>query len=106
MGEYGWRSLFWIGGIAPIVIASILPSRSRSRSRFLAFVPAAPQRAGWLLKKLRSDLVIDSDTEFVISGEEKLSAFFDAGVAHRPARGTYALLLDFEFYRRDESLFP
>jgi AAHS family 4-hydroxybenzoate transporter-like MFS transporter len=75
MGEYGWRSLFWIGGIAPIVIASILAITLPESIKFLALRPRRRNELVTLLKKLRSDLVIDSDTEFVISGEENRSRF-------------------------------
>ena len=75
MGEYGWRILFWIGGIAPIVIASILAITLPESIKFLALRPRRRNELVTLLKTLRSDLVIDSDTEFVISGEENRSRF-------------------------------
>jgi AAHS family 4-hydroxybenzoate transporter-like MFS transporter len=75
MGEYGWRSLFWIGGIAPIVIASILAITLPESIKFLALRPRRRNELVALLKGLRSDLVIDPDTEFVISGEENRSRF-------------------------------
>ncbi|MGA9322109.1 MAG: MFS transporter [Xanthobacteraceae bacterium] len=75
MGEYGWRSLFWIGGIAPIVIASILAIALPESIKFLALRPRRRNELIALLKRLRSDLVIDPDTEFVISGEQNRSRF-------------------------------
>ena len=75
MGEYGWRSLFWIGGIAPIVIASILAIALPELIKFLALRPRRRNELIALLKRLRSDLVIDPDTEFVISGEQNRSRF-------------------------------
>jgi MFS transporter, AAHS family, 4-hydroxybenzoate transporter len=75
MGEYGWRSLFWIGGIAPIVIASILAITLPESIKFLALHPRRRNELIALLKRLRSDLVIDPDTEFVISGEENVRVF-------------------------------
>src|SRR6202050_117883 len=75
MAEHGWRILFWIGGIAPIVIASILAITLPESIKFLALRPRRRNELVTLLKKLRSDLVIDSDTEFVISEEENRSRF-------------------------------
>jgi AAHS family 4-hydroxybenzoate transporter-like MFS transporter len=75
MAEHGWRILFWIGGIAPIVIASILAITLPESIKFLALRPRRRNELVTLLKTLRSDLVIDSDTEFVISGEENRSRF-------------------------------
>jgi MFS transporter, AAHS family, 4-hydroxybenzoate transporter len=75
MAEHGWRILFWIGGIAPIVIASILAITLPESIKFLALRPRRRNELVTLLKKLRSNLVTDSDTEFVISGEENLSRF-------------------------------
>ena len=75
MAEHGWRILFWIGGIAPIVIASILAITLPESIKFLALRPRRRNELVTLLKTLRSDLVIDSDTEFVIRGEENRSRF-------------------------------
>jgi AAHS family 4-hydroxybenzoate transporter-like MFS transporter len=75
MAEHGWRSLFWIGGIAPIVIATILAIALPESIKFLALRPRRRNELVTLLKRLRADLVIDSDTEFVISGEENRSRF-------------------------------
>jgi MFS transporter, AAHS family, 4-hydroxybenzoate transporter len=75
MGEYGWRILFWIGGIAPIVIASILAIALPESIKFLALRPQRRNELVALLGRLRSGLVIGPDTEFVISGEDNRSRF-------------------------------
>ena len=62
-------------GIAPIVIASILAITLPESIKFLALHPRRRNELIALLKRLRSDLVIDPDTEFVISGEENRSRF-------------------------------
>jgi MFS transporter, AAHS family, 4-hydroxybenzoate transporter len=75
VGEYGWRILFWIGGIAPLVIATILALALPESIKFLALRPCRRSELVVLLKRLRSDLVIEPDTQFVISGEENRSRF-------------------------------
>jgi AAHS family 4-hydroxybenzoate transporter-like MFS transporter len=75
MGEYGWRILFWIGGVAPLVIATILALALPESIKFLALRPQRRDELVALLKRLRPDLVVGSDTQFVISGEENRSRF-------------------------------
>jgi AAHS family 4-hydroxybenzoate transporter-like MFS transporter len=75
MGEYGWRSLFWIGGIAPIVFATILAITLPESIKFLALRPARRNELVALLKALRPDLAVGPDTALVISGEENRSRF-------------------------------
>jgi AAHS family 4-hydroxybenzoate transporter-like MFS transporter len=65
--QYGWQVMFWIGGLAPLVVAAglhlelpesvkYLGSRSDRRVEFLATV-----------RRLRSDLFIADDARFVIA---------------------------------------
>jgi MFS transporter, AAHS family, 4-hydroxybenzoate transporter len=75
MGEYGWRILFWIGGAAPLVIATILALALPESIKFLALRPRRRGELVALLNRLRSDLVIEPDTQFIISGEENRSRF-------------------------------
>jgi MFS transporter, AAHS family, 4-hydroxybenzoate transporter len=86
MGEYGWRILFWIGGIAPLVIATIVALALPESIKFLALRPHRRNELVALLKRLRPDLLIEPDTEFVISGEENhtrfsMSALFEGRLA-------------------------
>lgn len=75
MGEYGWRVLFWIGGLAPLIIATILAFALPESIRFLALRPHRRGELVALLKRSRSDLVIAPDTQFVIGGEDNRSRF-------------------------------
>jgi AAHS family 4-hydroxybenzoate transporter-like MFS transporter len=75
MGEYGWRILFWIGGIAPLVIATILVFALPESIKFLALRPHRRDELIALLNRLRPDLVVEPDAQFVISGEENRSRF-------------------------------
>jgi MFS transporter, AAHS family, 4-hydroxybenzoate transporter len=75
IGEYGWRILFWIGGIAPLIIATILAFALPESIKFLALRPHRRDELVTQLARLRPDLAIAPDTQFVISGEENRSRF-------------------------------
>lgn len=75
VGEYGWRVLFWIGGAAPLVIATILALALPESIKYLALRPHRRGELVALMKRLRSDLVIEPDTQFVISGEDNRARF-------------------------------
>lgn len=70
MGEYGWRLMFWIGGLGPIVLAIAAWIFLPESVRFLAL---RPERRGQLittLRRINPRVVITEQTAFVISGEE------------------------------------
>jgi MFS transporter, AAHS family, 4-hydroxybenzoate transporter len=75
VGEYGWRILFWIGGIAPLIIATILAFALPESIKFLALHPRRRDELVAQLGRLRPDLTIAPDTQFIISGEENRPRF-------------------------------
>jgi len=75
MGEHGWRILFWIGGIAPLVIASVLVFALPESVKYLTLHPARRAELVALLKRIDSTLQIGADTRFIISGEQNKSRF-------------------------------
>ena len=69
--RYGWRALFLVGGVVPLVLATLLVKALPESPRFLA-----RQRARWpelaaLLKRLGHDL--PAGTTFVDSGEQAVA---------------------------------
>jgi MFS transporter, AAHS family, 4-hydroxybenzoate transporter len=74
-GEYGWRILFWIGGVAPLIIATILGLALPESIKFLVLRPHRRDELVTLLQRLRPDLAIEPDTQFVIGGEENRARF-------------------------------
>jgi MFS transporter, AAHS family, 4-hydroxybenzoate transporter len=63
--QYGWQVVFWIGGFAPLVVATCLTFALPESVKFLAL---APHRRGELLatiRLLRRDLAIGDDARFV-----------------------------------------
>ena len=75
VGEHDWRILFLIGGVAPLVIAAILAFALPELIKFLVLHPHRRSELVALLSRLRPDIAIERDTEFVISGEENRSQF-------------------------------
>jgi MFS transporter, AAHS family, 4-hydroxybenzoate transporter len=75
VGEYGWRILFWIGGIAPLIVATLVAFALPESIKFLALHPRRRDELVAQLGRLRPDLIIAPDTQFIISGEENRSRF-------------------------------
>jgi MFS transporter, AAHS family, 4-hydroxybenzoate transporter len=65
--RYGWQIMFWIGGLAPFIVAACLLFTLPESVKFLAL---RPQRRRELLKtarRLRGDLAIADDARFVVA---------------------------------------
>jgi MFS transporter, AAHS family, 4-hydroxybenzoate transporter len=63
--QYGWQIMFWIGGLAPLVVAAALFVKLPESVRFL--ISHSGRRAELLatIRRLRSDLSIADDAQFV-----------------------------------------
>ena len=63
--QYGWRIMFWIGGLAPLVVAAALLLELPESVRFL--VSQADRRAELVatIRRMRSDLSIADDAQFM-----------------------------------------
>jgi len=68
---FGWPVVFYIGGIAPIVLAAILIFTLPESVSFLALRQERPDRAAAILAKLRPDRTFGCDARFVLREEEK-----------------------------------
>jgi len=65
MPSHGWPVLFWIGGLAPLLVSCGLFFALPESIKFLAM---APERSAQLLKlarRIRTDLIIADDARFV-----------------------------------------
>ena len=80
MTEYGWRILFWIGGLAPIAIAIVLMFALPESVKFLALHPSRRDELVAVLKKIDPRLRIGSNTRFVIAGERNRPRFSLSGL--------------------------
>jgi AAHS family 4-hydroxybenzoate transporter-like MFS transporter len=63
--RHGWQVMFWIGGLAPLIVAVCLLFALPESVKFLAFKPE--RRAEFLrsVRRLRRDLAISDDAQFV-----------------------------------------
>ncbi len=63
--HHGWQVMFWIGGIAPLIVAVCLLFALPESAKFLAFKP--DRRAEFLtsVRRLRRDLAIPDNAQFV-----------------------------------------
>ncbi len=75
VAAYGWRILFWVGGLAPLVMAAILFVALPESVKYLTLRPARRAELVALLKRVDPALAIGPDTKFVISGEENRPKF-------------------------------
>ena len=63
--RHGWQVMFWIGGLAPLIVAACLLITLPESVKFLALKPG--RRAGFLsaVRRLRPDLAIPENAQFV-----------------------------------------
>lgn len=67
---FGWPIVFYIGGIAPIVLAAILIFTLPESVSFLALKRDRSDRVAAILAKLRPDRTFDRDAQFVLREQE------------------------------------
>jgi len=65
--QFGWRSVFVVGGIAPLLLAPILALRLPESVRFLALTGHAHQRVAQLLARVDPKAVFSQATRFVVN---------------------------------------
>jgi MFS transporter, AAHS family, 4-hydroxybenzoate transporter len=65
--HYGWRVMFWIGGLAPLLIAACLLLALPESVKYLAARPLRRAELLATIRRLRSDLTIADDAQFVIA---------------------------------------
>src|SRR4029077_17093231 len=64
--QFGWRSVFVVGGIAPLVMVPILALRLPESVRFLAAHGREPARVAQLLKLISPRTTFSPDAQFVV----------------------------------------
>ena len=64
--RYGWRSVFIVGGIAPLLLLPVLVWRLPESVRFLAASGQAPERVAELLKRISPHTAFAPDARFVV----------------------------------------
>jgi AAHS family 4-hydroxybenzoate transporter-like MFS transporter len=64
--QFGWRSVFVVGGVAPLVLAPILALRLPESVRFLALTGRANERVAQLLRFINPMAAFAPATQFVV----------------------------------------
>ena len=64
--HYGWRSVFIVGGIAPLLMVPVLAWRLPESARFLATMGKAPERVAQLLKMISPHTSFAPDARFTV----------------------------------------
>ncbi len=75
MAAHGWRILFWVGGIAPLLVATVLLFALPESVKYLTLHPARRDELIALLKRIDASLPIGADTRFIISTEQNKARF-------------------------------
>ena len=88
MEQYGWRLLFWIGGLMPMLVAVMLIFALPESLKFLALTPARRPRLLRVLRRVAPEIEVGPQTRFVVGGEEQHAKFSVAALFH----GKLALL--------------
>jgi AAHS family 4-hydroxybenzoate transporter-like MFS transporter len=65
--RFGWRSVFLVGGIAPLIMVPILSWRLPESVRYLATTGRAPERAAALLKLISPNTAFTPGAQFFVS---------------------------------------
>jgi len=68
--QFGWASVFYVGGIVPIALAAVLTFTLPESVYFLALTRNRSKKVGAILARLRPDVTLDGDAQFVVREEK------------------------------------
>lgn len=63
--QYGWQLMFWIGGLVPLIVATCLLLMLPESVKFLASKPDRGLQLRATIRRMRRDLTIADDAQFV-----------------------------------------
>ena len=75
MGTYGWQVLFWVGGIAPILVAILVYFTLPESIKFLSLRREGHLELVRILAVMQPGLTLDPNSSFTIGGEENREKF-------------------------------
>ena len=106
--HFGWRSVFVVGGVAPLLLVPILALRLPESVRFLALTGRADEEVAGLLRSISPTAVFAPATRFVVQepelpgipvvhlfrdGRTPVTLLLVGGVLHEPARPLFLVEL-------------
>ncbi len=94
--QFGWRSVFILGGVAPLILIPVLVLRLPESIRFLALTGRAPERVAALLAQIGPNFAFPPGTRFVV--HEPALAGLPVLHLFREKRTTATLLLWVVFF--------
>jgi MFS transporter, AAHS family, 4-hydroxybenzoate transporter len=65
--HHGWQVMFWMGGLAPLIVATCLLLTLPESVKFLALKPHRHAEFFTTIRRLRRDLAIADDAQFVVA---------------------------------------
>jgi AAHS family 4-hydroxybenzoate transporter-like MFS transporter len=68
---YGWRSVFYVGGVIPLVIGVAMLFWLPESLQFLALRPAGREHLRYWLARLNPAVPVSADSEYVVSEEHR-----------------------------------
>ena len=68
--QFGWRSVFVVGGVAPLLLVPVLVLRLPESVRFLALTGHANARVAGLLRRINPQASLTTATRFVVNEPE------------------------------------
>lgn len=72
---HGWRLLFWIGGLLPLVMAVLVAALMPESLKFLVVTGKARERIVKILRALEPTAALPADAQFVIRDEKHYQGF-------------------------------
>ena len=69
--QFGWHSIFYIGGVAPLVLGVLMFFGVSESVRFLILRGGNEQRASRIIGKIFPDLIVAPEDQLVVGHEEK-----------------------------------
>jgi len=73
--HYGWRLLFWIGGVLPLVMAALVAALMPESLKFLVVAGKPRARIVRILRALEPTTPLPADAQFVVRDEKQYRGF-------------------------------
>lgn len=89
---YGWRSVFFVGGVIPLMIAMGALASVPESARQLVARGGSSDRIRRILRRIAPDIALPHPAEFIVQGEQKVQGF-PVRSLFQEGRATYTVLI-------------